>query len=96
MLTSEDLQAIAVLIKAETDAIRKDMATKADIRELREYLENKLDLNAKIFKVELAATKKEIMHEVNKGLKPITLILKRHEDRIQTLEGSNLPKHSKN
>ena len=53
MLTKDDLHAIGALIKEETDAIRRDMATKSDLvaeREqtrkiVREEVREAVDLN---------------------------------------------------
>ena len=87
MLTKDDLKAIAETIspmiraevKAEGVLIRKDMATKSDIGVI-----------GQIFKIELAATKKEITDAMKLGFKETTKAIReleeRHGERIEKLE----------
>jgi hypothetical protein len=96
MLTTEDLQAIVKaihpIIKTETDALRKDITLQIETavkregektrNSLKQYIEANNRIIGTLFKVELAATTREIV-----------TVLKNHEQRLQALED---PKLSRN
>jgi ferritin-like metal-binding protein YciE len=90
MLTKDDLQAIGALIRHSEECIRKDTVTKRD-------LEANNRLLGTIFKVELAATKQEIMAAIKGGFQETTNQIKRveqkldravqgHEERLEIIE----------
>lgn len=83
MLTKDDLKAIAELIKAEGDLIRKDMATKKD-------LAANIGILGQILKIELAVTKKEIADAMKLGFqetaKAVRELKESHGERLDKLE----------
>jgi len=79
MLNKDDLKAIAELIRAEGDLIRKDMATKKD-------LSANIGILGQILKIELAATKKEITDAMKLGFREVAKAIKGHDEQIERLE----------
>jgi len=94
MLNKDDLKAIAELIRAEGDLIRKDtrelISMEGDL--IRKDMATKKDLSAnigilgQILKIELAATKKEITDAMKLGFREVAKAIKGHDEQIERLE----------